>query len=95
MSEMLEVLNPVATSQGAVEQSSLAPRSKSLDAKKVGLLWNSKPGGDVALSRVGELLQNRFKDVQLVRLDGGIGTNRELLESAKHECHVAVGSAAD
>ena len=95
MSSILEVLNPVSTSQGGIEHTSLAPRLSSLDGKKVGLLWNGKPGGDIALAKAGELLQKRFKGIEFVELYGGIGTNQQLVESAKSECHIAVGSAAD
>ena len=95
MSTILEVLNPVSTSQGGIERSGLAPRLSSLDGQKVGLLWNSKPGGDIALAKVGELLQKRFEDIKLIKLNGGIGTNQQLIEAAKSECHIAVGSAAD
>jgi len=95
MSSLLEVLNPVSISHGSIESAGLASRTASLDGKNVGLLWNSKPGGDIALARVGELIQTRFKNVQLIQLNGGIGTNQQLIESAKKECHFAVGSAAD
>ncbi|MBI2906071.1 MAG: hypothetical protein HYX92_00300 [Chloroflexi bacterium] len=47
----LEVLNPVAVSHGELKKYSLAPRPRTLDGKTVGLLWNSKRGGEVALAK--------------------------------------------
>ncbi len=95
MTEVLEVLNPVATSQGEVTQFSLAPRPKSLDGKKIGLLWNGKRGGETALARVGELLEGRFKNIQLVNIKGSVECTPETLEFAKKECQVAIGSTSD
>ncbi len=95
MTEVLEVLNPVAISQGQVTEFSLAPRPESLDGKKIGLLWNSKRGGETALARVGELLQSRFKNIQLVNITGSVRCWPEVLEFAKKECQVAIGSTSD
>ena len=97
MKKMLEVLNPVAIRQGEVGQCSLAPRPKSLNGKKVGLLWNGKRNGDIALARAGELLKSRFRDVQLIRIDSTTTDHfpPEVMEYAKKECEVAIGSTGD
>ncbi len=95
MKKTLEVLNPVASRQGEIGQYSLAPRPKSLNGKKVGLFWNGKRNGDIALTRVGELLKSRFRDVQLIRIDATVGCKPEVLEYARKECEVAIGSTGD
>lgn len=58
--EKLEVFNPSGTIQ-KIEKRTLAPRPSTLDGKRVWLVWNSKPGGDILLSRTAELLQEKYK----------------------------------
>ncbi|MFC1963040.1 hypothetical protein ACFLVL_00230 [Chloroflexota bacterium] len=95
MPEVIEVLNPVAVAEGELNKFSLASRTKSLSGKKIGLLWNAKRGGDVALAKVGELIESQFGNVQLIRIDGSIGCKPEVLDFAKKECEVAIGSTGD
>ena len=54
----LKVLNP--ESETRVEKVTGAPRVASLDGKRVGLIFNEKPQGDVLLERTAELLKERF-----------------------------------
>ncbi|MBI2906626.1 MAG: hypothetical protein HYX92_03100 [Chloroflexi bacterium] len=91
----LEVLNPVAVSQGELEKYAPAPRPDTLNGKTVGLLWNSKRGGEVALAKAGELLQSRFRDAKLVRYDGSVHCETELLKQVKKDCDVVIGSTGD
>ena len=55
----LEVMNPVAPVLGDVEATPPAPRPDSLEGKTIGLVWNGKANGDVALKRAGELIRRR------------------------------------
>jgi DNA-binding LacI/PurR family transcriptional regulator len=55
----LLLLNPVATLQ--FRPLPHAKRLKDLNNKKIGLYWNYKAQGDVALNRVKELLSERFQ----------------------------------
>lgn len=93
----LEVLNPVARSEGATKRvvSKAARRPRSLDGLTVGLLWNSKRGGEIALVKAGELIKNKYKDVTLIRYDGTMPCEKTLMERAKQECDVFVGSSGD
>jgi hypothetical protein len=91
----LEVLHPVASLRGDVEGAPPAPRSKSLQSKRVGLVWNAKRGGEIALDRVGELLQERFKGVTVKRYDGGFPNPKTLLQQAIAENDVLVGTTGD
>ncbi len=60
----LEVLNPEGT---IVEKGTkLAPRLKTLDGKRIGLVWNGKPNGDVLLKEVGKLIKERFPTAEVV-----------------------------
>jgi hypothetical protein len=44
---------------------STAPRQKTLDGKRIGLVWNQKPNGDILLDRAADLLKQRFKDIKV------------------------------
>lgn len=92
---VLEVLNPVAVSQGQLEQHALAPRPHTIEGKTVGLLWNSKRGGDTALAKAGQLVQSLFPGARVIRYDGSIACEQELLERVKNDCDVVIGSTAD
>ncbi len=60
----LEVLNP----EGRILEkgTKLAPRLASLDGKRIGMVWNGKPNGDVLLKEVGKLLKERFPTAEIV-----------------------------
>ena len=93
---LLEVLNPVAQQRGVLNVMSINPRPPSLDNKTVGLLWSGTHGGDVALKRAGEMLQERFQDVSTrFYSSGGYPSPPEILKQAGEECDVVVGATAD
>ena len=91
----LEVLNPVAQNAGEAKASGAARRPRSLDGLTLGLLWNSKRGGEVALAKAGELVTNKYRNVKVIRYDGSKPCDKELLEKARQECDVFIGSTAD
>ena len=91
----LEVLNPVAVSEGELVKTAAAPRPETLAGKKVGLLWNTKRGGNIGLERVGELLKQRHSDIQLFPLEIKEGATREMIEQVVKSCDVTVGSTGD
>ena len=91
----LEVLNPVAQSEGEIKVSGTARRPRSLDGLTLGLLWNSKRGGEIALNKAGELISNKFKDLKVIRYDGSMPCERGLMERAVQECDVFIGSTGD
>lgn len=91
----LEVLNPVATVQGDLKRSPAAPRPKSLDDLTLGLLWNSKRGGEVALMHAAQLLQSRYKLRKVIRYDGSMPCPPAMVQQAIEECDVVIGSTAD
>lgn len=94
----LKVLNPVARS---VEQRfDPAPRLASLDGQRVGLYWNLKDGGDVALRRVEEQLREYYPEARFGYHQGDKGFQMRYLSAAgadriAQECDVVVGSTAD
>jgi len=91
----LEVLSPIGQNEGETKTSTAARRPHSLDGLTLGLIWNSKRGGDIALDKAGELIRDKFKNVNVVRYDGTMPCEKKLLEKAKQECDVFIGSTAD
>ena len=91
----LEVLNPVARSEGDIKVSKAARRPRSLDGLTLGLLWNSKRGGEIALGKAGELVRNKYKNVKVIRYDGSMPCEKKLMERARQECDVFIGSTGD
>ncbi|MBW1698983.1 MAG: hypothetical protein JRH18_00805 [Deltaproteobacteria bacterium] len=94
----LEVLNPVALA----EEKSIPPaaRVKDLAGKRVGLYWNMKSGGDLALDRVEKLLKERFPGITAKRYIGSVGFMMRHLtpddaEKIAGQCDVVVGTTND
>jgi hypothetical protein len=60
---VLKVLNPAGDAKVAKRTS--APRVGSLEGKRIGLIYNEKPQGDILLQRTAELLKERFKNIEI------------------------------
>ena len=91
----LEVLNPVAPVLGDVRAIPLAPRPSSLEGVTIGLVWNGKANGDVALKRAAEHIQKRIPGVQFKFYSGALPVPKALMERAKKEVQLAIGCTAD
>ena len=94
----LEVLNPVAPS--AVCSVTPAKRLDNLSGKTIGLYWNIKSGGDVALARIAQQLKRRYPDTQFRNYIGavGAGTRRltqEQVDEMAATCQGVIGTTAD
>ena len=90
----LEVLSPIAHLD--VKEFPLARRPNDLPGARIGLLWNLKARGDVALLRVAELLKERFKNLTFVRFNFPIGAGEANIEKMfQSGCEVFVASTAD
>lgn len=95
---VLEVLNPVAEIVHAKVEA--ARRPDSLGSKRVGLFWNNKPGGDIALAAISEELAQRYPTTTFRNYIASMGSStrymtpgdRELISS---ECDVVIGTTAD
>jgi len=88
-----EVLNPEAEYEKSV--SMLAPRLTSLSSKKIGLFWNGKPSGDILLDEIGNLLQGRFKNVELVKFNLWVGIGAENVRQMADTCDAVVAAIHD
>ena len=65
----LRVLNPVAARK--FRPVAPAKRHADLSGKKIGLYWNYKKHGDVALRRVKELLSGRYEGMRFEWFETG------------------------
>ena len=93
---LLEVSNPVAQQRGMMNIFRTNPRPKSLDGLTVGLIWSGTHGGDLALNRAGNLIQQRFSDVKINFYTGGnYPTPPPIVKQAGEECDVVIGATAD
>ncbi len=83
-----------------IKEVGLATRPESLDGKKIGLFWNGKPGADVLLAGIGELLQGRFKNVSLIKYfpvkpHPSYAVDPSIIKKAAEECDVVVNGSND
>ena len=93
---LLEVLNPVAQQRGLMNSLKINERPETLDDRTVGLIWSGTHGGDVALKRAGEMIQERFKNVLVNFYTGGnYPAPPPIVKQAGEECDVVIGATAD
>ena len=93
---LLEVSNPVAQQRGMLNILKPVKRPESLDGKVVGLIWSGTHGGDLALNRAGEMIQERYKNVSVNFYTGGhYPTPPAIVKQAAEECDVVIGATAD
>ena len=93
---LLEVLNPVAQQRGLMNTMKINERPQTLDNRTVGLIWSGTHGGDVALKRAGEMIQQRFNNVRVNFYTGGnYPAPPPIVKQAGEECDVVIGATAD
>ena len=69
--DLLSVLNPVAQQRGMMNIIKPNQRPSTLEGATVGLVWSGTHGGDLALNRAGEMIQERFSNVSVNFYTGG------------------------
>jgi len=89
----LEVLNPVADQDSRTYPP--AARSASLEGVTLGLAWNGKTGGDVALESMAEYIRERYQGVNLVKLYDDIPFGEETIELGIARCQAVVAATGD
>ena len=94
----LEILNPVAAI--AKRSATAAARPKSLDGKTIGLFWNNKVGGNVALRAAADALRKRHPTLQFKEYQGSVGSSTRYMTPQDQaqisaDCDVVIGSTAD
>ncbi|MBU6422889.1 MAG: hypothetical protein KGQ88_02505 [Chloroflexi bacterium] len=94
----MEIFNPVAES--TLKRLTPAPRRGDLGGKRVGLYWNMKIGGDVALERVSEDLSHAVSGASFTSYRGSVGHMMRHMtakdaDKIASECDVVVASTGD
>ena len=93
---LLEVLNPIGQQRGLINSLTISERPQTLNNKTVGLIWSGTHGGDLALNRTGEMLQERFSNVKVNFYTGGnYPAPPPIVQQAAKECDVVIGATAD
>lgn len=93
-----ELLIPEASSR--IVKGRLAARLDTLEGKRIGLFWNTKPNGDVYLRRIGELIKERFNNVKIIefmpgKADSARAANTDALKEASSQCDLVLFSTGD
>lgn len=99
----LSIVNPIATAQADTSEAprvAPAARPKSLEGLRIGLYWNGKPQGDVALAHTKAMLGESFRGVSFVDVFGEKGgINRylspEQLDMLERDADVVIGTSGD
>ncbi len=80
----LAILNPVATTE--IARVKPAERLRDLNNKRIGLFWNKKARGDVALRKVEAVLKQKFNQIQFTwfEKETGVALVPEQLKFLKH-----------
>ena len=96
MAAELEVLNPVAQLAAELGEPPPTPlRPRTLEGASVGLYRNRKPGGNFALDRVGERLQQHYPGLETSFYHGRRPISEDLIREIKDSHNVVVGATAD
>jgi hypothetical protein len=96
MTRELVVLNPVSQLASELgEPPPMPQRPRALGGLSVGLYWNRKQGGNFALERVAELLQQRYPGTTTRFYNARRPISEELIRDIKSSCDVVVGTTAD
>jgi len=94
----LRVFNPVAESVQVTVKP--AERLRDLSGKRIGLYWNMKAGGDVALAHVADRLKARYPGATFREYRGSVGwvmrhATTDDVRRVAAECDGVVGTTAD
>ena len=94
--DLLSVLNPVAQQRGMMNIIKPNQRPSTLEGATVGLVWSGTHGGDLALNRAGEMIQERYKNVSVNFYTGGnYPSPPPIVKQAAEECDVIIGATGD
>ena len=90
----LKVFNPVARS--VTLHFRLAQRPKALRNLTVGLVWNGKAGGNIALRRIAENIKRDLGyEFNILEFQDDFPFAPYTIERAANSCQVVIGSTGD
>ena len=94
MENVIEIVNPIGVPRQ--QASKLARRRyENLAGRRVGLLDNNKPNADRFLQLIGELLQARHTEIQLVTKRKMTRMESDGLAQLAESCDVVINAFAD
>jgi len=92
----ITVLDPTAKSRR--KEMEMAVRPQELEGKAVGVVWNSKPGGDVLLGEFVEQLTRRFRLSQVLnhrKPSPALGISELVLNEFSRKCDFVIVGIGD
>jgi len=92
----IEVLNP--TGRAARMDLAIAPRVNDLNGKTLGFIDNGKSNFDIFLSRVEELLSQKFRFADVIyakKVLTGMPLDKDKMEKFAADCDVVVSGMCD
>jgi hypothetical protein len=96
MATQLSVVNPTFDySAPAESEPGATPHLDTLSKKVIGLMWNAKPFGDVALETTRERIAAQFDDVEFRFYSGHQPHPPKLLAQVAEEVDAAILCTAD
>jgi len=94
MANLIEIVDPIGVPRK--QASKLAPRRyEKLAGRRVGLLDNNKPNADKFLQFIGEFLQTRYPETDLVAKRKMTRTEADDLADLANRCDVVINAFAD
>jgi len=91
--DLIEVINPTADRELKIGK--IASRNHGLEAKRIGLLDNSKPNADKFLEYVGQLLKQRYPTIEILPRRKMTRTEADCLQELIGSCDLVVSAFAD
>jgi hypothetical protein len=94
MEDVIDIVNPVGIPRR--QQSKLASRRyDSLRGRRIGLLDNNKPNADKFLQFIGEFLQARIPEIEIVAKRKMTRMESDGLAELAENCDVVINAFAD
>ena len=88
-----KVLNPTAEYEKT--NHAAAAGLPSLAGKKIGLFSNGKNGSEALLNALGDLLQQQFKDIQLLKFNLWVSIGPNNIKQIAQKCDAVVSAVGD
>ena len=95
--QKITVLDPTVKTK-KIKQLKLAVRADNIKGKVIGLLWNSKPNGDVLLDRLAQQLNERYHFTQIVKKSKPLASMpapKDVLDDLSAKCDFVISAIAD
>lgn len=90
----IKAFNPVA--KIAARRFKVAERPKSLENKTIGLFWNGKGGGDIALRRMADNIKKELGyEFKIKEFKDDFPSSPYMIEKVSSSCAAVIGATGD